>query len=175
MQIERLKAIVLYVLKEVPGKFLGKHELFKILYFASQKRLVRYGYAMINDFYAFQYGPVPSELWNYLNSGNNAIISSVNLEEEAKYILSPIEEPDMEELSKADVECLKEAIKENYGLSFYELSNKSHDSAWHKAWQNSVGKRGAKMDIIEIARAAGADDRTVEFIREELTLEAALK
>jgi len=175
MEIDRLKAIVLYVLNEVPGKYLGKHELFKILYFASQKRLVRYGYAMITDFYAFQYGPVPSELFDYLKGGNNAILSSVNVDEEAKYILSPVEKPDMEELAKADVECLNESISENYGLSFYELLNKSHDLAWHKAWYNQIGKRGAKMDILDIARAAGADDRTVEYIREELELEAALR
>ena len=60
MEIERLKAIALYVLNAVPGKCIGKHELFKILYFASQKQLVRYGYPMISDFYAFKYGPVPS-------------------------------------------------------------------------------------------------------------------
>ena len=50
MEIDRLKAIVLYVLNEVPGKFLGKHELFKILYFASQKRLVRNSQIIILPF-----------------------------------------------------------------------------------------------------------------------------
>ena len=175
MEVERLKAMVLYVLNTVPGKFLGKYELFKILYFASQKRLVRYGYAMIADFYAFRFGPVPSELCDYLKNGNNAVMSSISVDEEAKYILSPIEEPDMEELSKADIECLKEAINENYGLSFYELSNKSHDLAWHKAWHNHTGKRGKIIDIIDIAKAAGADDKTIEYIREELDLQAALR
>jgi uncharacterized phage-associated protein len=175
MDIDRLKAIVLYVLNAVQGKCLGKHELFKILYFASQKRLVKYGYAMITDFYAFEYGPVPSKLLNYLDGSNNTIISSINIDDEIKYILSPIEEPDMEELSKADIECLNEAIKENNGLSFYELIGRSHDTAWFKAWNNRTGKRGRKMDIIDIAKAANADDRTIEYIREELELEAALK
>jgi len=172
MEIDRLKAIVLYVLNEVPGKFLGKHELFKILYFASQKRLVRYGYAMIADFYAFKYGPVPSELYDYLNYDNNVIRSAVIIDED---ILSPIEEPDMEELSKADVICLNESISENCGLTFYTLTNRSHDSAWRKAWNNPVGKRGSKISIIDIAKAAGADERTVEYIQEELELETALR
>jgi uncharacterized phage-associated protein len=175
MEIERLKSIVLYVLHSVPGKCLGKHELFKILYFASQKRLVRYGYAMISDFYAFKYGPVPSELYDYLKGGNNAIMSSVNLDEESKSILSPIEEPDMEELSKVDIECLDESINENSGLSFYVLTTKSHDLAWYNAWHNTVGKRGGKMDIIDIAKAVNADDRTIEYIQEELELESALR
>ena len=172
MDIERLKAIILYVLHEVPGKCLGKHELFKILYFASQKRLVRYGYAMITDFYALKYGPVPSELYDYLKGGNNAIMSSVNIDEN---ILSPVEEPDMEELSRSDVECLDESIGENYGLTFYELLSKSHDSAWNKAWIKTVGKRGAMINIIDIARAANADEKTIEYIQEELELEAALR
>jgi len=172
MEINRLKAIVLYVLNEVPGNYLGKHELFKILYFASQKRLVRYGDAMITDFYAFKYGPVPSELYDLLNGRNNVIRLSVTIDDE---ILSPSEKPDMEELSKADVECLNESIIENSGLTFFILTNKSHDSAWRKAWNNPVGKRGGKMDIIDIAVAAGADEKTIEYIKEELELEAALR
>ena len=175
MEIERLKAIVLYVLNSVPGKCLGKHELFKILYFASQKRLVKYGYAMIADFYAFQYGPVPSELFDYLKGGNNAIISSVNFDEEARYILSPLEKPDMEELSKADIDCLDESIRDNYGLPFHELLAKSHDQAWYKAWKQPVGKRGSRMDIIDIARVVCSDEQTIEYIQDELELEYALK
>jgi hypothetical protein len=60
-------------------------------------------------------------------------------------------------------------------MSFDDLSNKSHDAAWYKAWNNPKGKRGAKMDIIDIAKAANADDKTIEYIQEELELEAALK
>jgi uncharacterized phage-associated protein len=80
MEIDRLKAIVLYILHNVHGKCISKLELFNILYFASQKHLVKYGYAMITDFYAFQFGPVPFELYNYLKSANNDIVSSVNID-----------------------------------------------------------------------------------------------
>ena len=184
MSVERLKAIVLYVLNRVDDKCLGKHELFKILYFASQKHLVRYGDVMISDFYAMEYGPVPSTLCNYLRKTNNDIALSVKSDKETKYlycaqstryVLRPLAEPDMGELSKVDIECLDEAIVENNGLSFKELTRKSHDSAWNSAWNNPVGKRGARMDVIEIARAAGADEQTIEYIQEELDLEAALR
>jgi len=171
MEIERLKAIVLYVLHAVPGKCIGKHELFKILYFASQKRLVRYGNAMIADFYALKYGPVPSKLYDFLKGSDNVILSSINIDDN---ILSPIEMPDMEELSKADVECLDESIQENCGLTFYDLLQKSHDAAWEKAWHNPVGNRGGKMNIIDIAIAAQADENTIGYIQEELDLESAL-
>ena len=175
MSVERLKAIVLYVLNKVDDKCLGKHELFKILYFASQKHLIRYGDAMITDFYAMEYGPVPSSLCNYLRRKSNDIALSVRADKETKYVLRPLANPDMGELSKVDIECLDEAIIENNGLSFKELTRKSHDSAWNKAWNNPVGKRGARMDIIEIARAAGADEKTIVYIQEELELEAALR
>ena len=184
MSVERLKAIVLYVLNKVDDKCLGKHELFKILYFASQKHLIRYGDAMITDFYAMEYGPVPSSLCNYLRRKNNDIALSVRADNETKYlccaqstryVLRPLANPDMGELSKVDIECLNDAIIENNGLSFKELTRKSHDSAWSKAWHSPVGKRGARMDIIEIARAAGADEQTIEYIQEELDLEAALR
>lgn len=171
MEIERLKAIVLYILNSVPGKCIGKHELFKILYFASQKRLVRYGYVMIPDFVALQYGPVPSRLFNYIKEGNNAIAKSISIDD---YMLSSSESPDMDELSKADIECIDESIRENSGLSFYKLLEKSHDEAWQKAWEKRNGSRGGILDIIEIAKSADADESTVEFISEQLELEAAL-
>ena len=174
MKIERLKAIVLYVLHAAPGKCIGKHELFKILYFASQIRLIRYGDAMISDFYAFKYGPVPSALLNYLNGTNNPIVLSVNFDEESGYILSPRENPDMDELSRVDIECLNESINDNSGLTFQKLTQKSHDAAWEKAWDSRVGNRGGKMDIIDIARAACSDESTIDYIREELALEAVL-
>ena len=171
MEIERLKAIVLYVLNSVPGKCIGKHELFKILYFASQKRLVGYGYAMIPDFIALPFGPVPSMLYNYIKDGNNAITISINIDD---YMLSSSESPDMDELSKIDIECLDESIRENSGLSFHHLLKKSHDSAWQKAWQKRNGNRGDELDIIEIAKSANADESTLDFILEQLELEAAL-
>ena len=175
MSIERLKAIVLYVLNKVDDKCLGKHELFKILYFASQKHLVRYGDAIIDDFYAMEFGPVPSMLSNLLKSKANRCQLSVEADEETKYILRPLSEPDLDELSKLDIECLDDSIIENNGLSFKELTNKSHDYAWQKSWNSPIGKRGEKMDIIDIAKAAGADEQTLEYIREELELEAALR
>ena len=175
MTIERLKAIVLYVLCKVDDKCLGKHELFKILYFASQKHLVRYGDAMITDFYAMEFGPVPSTLSNFLKGKHNDIALSLKTDKETGYVLSPLLDPDMDELSKVDIECLNEAIVENNGLSFKELTRKSHDSAWKKAWNNPTGKRGSKIEIIDIARAAGADEQTLKFIQEELELEAALQ
>jgi uncharacterized phage-associated protein len=175
MDAYRLKAIVLYVLNSVERQRLGKHELFKILYFASQKHLVRYGSAMITDFYAFQNGPVPSKLCNYLNEKNNLIMSSLSVDEETRYILSPKEKPDMDELSESDIECLNESIRENNGLKFEELTYKSHDLAWRNAWSRPVGNRGDRMDIIDIAIAAEADEQTIEYIKEELELEAVLR
>jgi uncharacterized phage-associated protein len=175
MDVKVLKAMVLYVLNNVPDKCIGKHELFKILYFASQKHLVKYGDVMIDDFYAFQYGPVPSALSHYLKGSKNEIMSSILVDSVSKYILSPLEEPDMRYLSKIDVQCLDESIHENSGLNFRDLTQKSHDSAWDKAWANNTGKRGDQMDIIDIAIAAGADEETLECIQEYLDIEAALK
>ena len=174
MEIERLKAIVLYILNKVPGKSLDKHGLFKILYFASQKRLVKYGRAMISDFYAFEYGPVPSALFSFINGINNPVALSISIDE-TSYILSPKEIPDMDELSAADIECLDESIKENCGLPFHKLTEKSHDAAWKKAWEKRTGNRGGKMDIIEIARVVCSDEGTIEYISEVHDLELALQ
>ena len=171
MDINKLKSIVLYVLNKTPDKTLGKHELFKILYFASQKRLVRYGRAMITDFHALQYGPVPLELYNYLKHSDNSAKLSVIV---GKNTITTVEKPDVDELSKVDIQCLDESFAENHGLSFNELVSKSHGFAWKKAKFKGFEKNDRNIDIIDIAIEAGAGEKTLEYIYEQIELEKAL-
>jgi len=81
MNINRLKAIVFYVLNEIPRGYVGKHELFKKLHFASQKHLAGYGNVMIAGFYALPHGSLPFKLCDYLKGRNNAIIPSLVIPE----------------------------------------------------------------------------------------------
>jgi uncharacterized phage-associated protein len=172
MSISKIKALILFVLNQIP-EGIGKHELFKILYFANQKHLVKWGDAFISDFVAMKYGPVPSSLCDLLNK-RSEVSDIIEFDEETNYILHAKCPPDMDELSQTEVDCLSESIKEYGGLPFGRLTSLSHDRAWEKAWNTSVGKRGAVMDIVEIAKAAGADENTIACIVNELELQEAL-
>lgn len=53
---------------------------------------------------------------------------------ECYYFIGAAEEPDMDELSKADLACLDASIKENLQKDAKQLSKDSHDVAWQTAW-----------------------------------------
>ena len=77
------------------------------------------------------------------------------------YLLSAKELPDMDELSVSDIECLDKSIKENKNLDINTLSNKSHDEAWRE-----VRTAHGKMNNLSIAKAGGANDALLEYIKE---------
>ncbi|MBI9056824.1 MAG: SocA family protein [Labilibaculum sp.] len=159
-------ATVLFILQE-RGK-IGRHELFKILYFADQKHLAQYGRPVIGDRYiAMKNGPVPSKIYDAIKSVAepssmysfelfDSAIKTSNIFIEAKL------GPDMDELSKSDITCLLESIKENSGLSFHQLTDKSHGLAWQKACTNN------DISVKLMAREAGADIEMEAYIKEKL-------
>lgn len=166
----KIKAALLYVIEKTGG--LTPFFISKIFYFANEKHLARYGRAVINDdFCAMLFGPVPSFTYDALKiangknvyiSDNHKIISDSILVYQGK-IIKPKESPDMDELSKSDIECLDEAIKENIKLNFRELSSKSHDNAWKEAFERS---NASKIDKLSMARSAGANEAMIEYIKE---------
>ncbi|GAA0871749.1 hypothetical protein GCM10009117_08950 [Gangjinia marincola] len=106
------------------------HKIMKILYFAEQKHLSKYGLPLTgDDFICMDYGPVPS--WT-----KNEIELNDLIERNSNDIHCTIE-PDTDYLSESNLECLRESIEENKSLTFRELTDKSHDSAWHLTNPNS--------------------------------------
>ena len=182
LQKRELVEMVLYILHKTGGTDL--YHVLKILYFAEQKHLLEWGTKMIpDDFHAYEYGPVPDQLYkavhNNLKYGNelpkmfeDAFHFAGN---DAPNVLLPNREPEMEWLSKADVECLDASIEENIGLSFGQLLKKSHDDAWLEAWTRAKAGSDDTMDSVSIARAAGASEGLLEYIEEQMEIDLALR
>jgi uncharacterized phage-associated protein len=171
MNNDKIKATILYVLNEIQDgvDFL---KLFKIIYFANQRHLANYGRPIIDDqFVAMQNGPVLTDTYNKLRKGR---FDYIEKNPEGGYMIFAKELPDMDELSTSDVECLKRSIKENKNLTFGKLSEKSHDSAWKQAWDSRENKNSVPMDLIEIARAGGANSEMIDYIKEDLFIDSCL-
>lgn len=67
-QYETTLNAILYVLQQLGGKT-DMHKLCKILYFADQRHLSKYGRSITGDTYiAMQYGPVPSNVDDILKA-----------------------------------------------------------------------------------------------------------
>lgn len=151
---------LLYVINELEkltesGKA-DKHKTYKILYFADQKHLSRYGRPIIGDSYVkMDYGPVPSFTANVVNEEIQGLeeVTAVY----GSYFIKSVQEVDVEYLSESDMECLNESIDENKDLTFPQLTNKSHDSAYN----NSIWS----INDLEIAKASGASKETLEYIK----------
>jgi uncharacterized phage-associated protein len=158
-------SVVLFILKNLGGR-IDKHKLFKILYFADQKHLTRYGRTVIGDNYiAMSNGPVPSTLYDAVKSINddrysfNLFKKHFSIE---KYFIISNADPDMDELSESDIECLMESIKENAKLSFNRLTQKSHGAAWENA------RRDAQIPIIWIAKEGNASEEMIQYLQENI-------
>lgn len=156
---------LLYILHKFDNHVTGIHKLCKILYFAEQKHLAKFGKPITEDDYvAMKFGPVPStalDLYKFSKRKEQfqdffpSTYFNVN-----RYNISSVEDPDLEWLSKTEIQCIDEAFEENKDLSFEELTDKSHDSAWHNAYDHSVHY----MDRIEIAEAGGANEPMIHYL-----------
>ena len=166
---------LLLVLEKLGGKG-DFHKLFKILYFADQKHLLRYGSLITDDNYiAMNNGPVPSMTYDILKAlRGDGLLETYKSEFEkffkllSKYEVESLISPDLEELSDSERDCLFESISENKDLEFRKLTDKSHDSAWSNADGN------CEMNIQDIAVAAGANQQLVDYINDSIENKSAI-
>lgn len=153
------------------------HKLCKILYFADQRHLSEFGRSITGDTYiAMQYGPVPSCVDDILKAlRGDSFFSSSNeigplrecMKFENRFIIRGLKDPDMSELSGSDVECLDYAIDLCKDKRFAELTELSHGLAW------SNTQRDRAMSIKDILREVGDEEAYVEYIADNLKLQAA--
>lgn len=182
-QILKLKAAVLYIVNKC-GEIDFIH-LFKILYFAERKQYADYGQHLVNDsFCALERGPVPSFLYDAVKSvvGMKGAFHHQNMElltdalapgsGECHYMLRATQKPDMDELSDAEIEALDNSINENIHKDINTLSRDSHDEAWKSAWEKS---NNSPMDTLLIAKAGGASEDFLSYLRENEELEEYIK
>lgn len=153
------------------------HKLCKILYFADQRHLSQYGRSITGDTYiAMQFGPVPScvdDIFKALRG--DSFFSSVSEIEQLKrcmvfenrFIVRALQEPDMDELSVSDVECLDYAIGICKDKSFSQLTEFSHGLAW------SNTQRDRAISVKDILREVGDEEAYVEYVADNLKTQAA--
>ncbi len=158
----------LFILQRLGGAA-DFHKLFKIMYFADQKHLAKYGLPISGDYYkAMKDGPVPSALYGifqYLREGNTWYVIAPHchdlFEIHGRYTAVAKQQPDLEELSQSNINCLIESIEENKNLGFGALKEKSHKAAWDAAQNDD-------MDIVDIALEGGASEEMVKYIETNL-------
>jgi len=168
-KINKDKAInaLLFVASKTGGE-IDIHRLSKILYFADQKHLIRYGRPITRDQYVpMDKGPVPSKVYDYFKAVRsnketplkNYCAEYFDVENWMHFIMK--EQPNLEMLSESEIECLSESIIENKDLGHDELIFKSHDAAYEQARSHSH----SRLSFLEMAKVAGASEEMLNYIQ----------
>jgi uncharacterized phage-associated protein len=117
----------------------------KLLYVADKLHLERYGRFMFGESYsAMEWGPVPSNAYDIVkyvrgdrpHCRNERARSAFQMQGNDFRLLR---DPDLEELSRSDIECMDAAIEEHGRKDFKGYKNLTHDAAWQAAWAATTG------------------------------------
>lgn len=152
------------------------HKIFKIMYFADMKHMVKYGRSITSDYYiAMADGPVPSQIYDMAKAirGDSKVCTSDKyasfFDVKGGYLVSPKRPPDLDNLSTSDIECLDQSLLENQRLTYSQLKKKSHDPAYDKADRNS------EISPEDMASVGGGDQKAIEYMKEAATIQACIK
>lgn len=175
VQFNKIKAlnVLLYVANRVKRK--DFHKIFKIIYFAERQHLADWGKPIIGDTYiAMEAGPVPSRMYDMLKivRGDSYLPDTEGLADfflvDNWMFVIPKKDADLGKLTKNEIEALDDAINKYASLSYDEIKEKSHDTAWRST------ARDFSIKWEDIAREAGLDAEEIECVNEFSALEAAL-
>lgn len=179
-QIQKIKAVVLYVLEKL-GTGVDYIHLFKMMYFAQQNHLVVYGLPLMEDtFKARKHGPVPSVTYKVVRKVEGKPVDmmqglddfcdsiEVRMEDGHQMVYRKTNVScDMDELSVSNIRILDQWIEKLRDVTSFALSGLSHDEAWKKAKAEAerTGEDIA-MTLVDIAAAGGASEAMQDIIRE---------
>lgn len=183
-EIGKIKAVILYILKESGGT-LDLITLFKNMYFSQKLYLARYGKTIFNDsFRAKRRGPVPSFTYHSFQCAFNGLEratedvkdfdSSFNVQEESgvKYIHAKAE-PEMKKIAVMERKVIMEVLEKTKDMTPDELSKGSHDKAWEEAIKRAKNDpTDDYISIVNMAKAEGASGEVLEYIRQRQQMEA---
>lgn len=79
--------------------------------------------------------------------------------------VQPLQEPDMKAISPAEKEIIDEVIKLYGSLSYDEIKEKSHDTAWRST------ARDFPISFENMALEAGIDDEDLPYLQETAELQ----
>lgn len=171
--IEKGIESVLYILELLENKFQPTiHSVFKVLYFADQKHLEKYGrFICGNSYSAMKHGPVPSEIYDLVKlvRGDKSPIfqTSPEISEQVRcafkivdnHNIKKLREPNTDFLSASDIECLEHSATKYGSLSFAELTKLSHDRAWESADENDI------IDVEDIIKTFDNSEELLEHLQ----------
>ncbi len=141
---QKANAVILYLSKK--DYSISKVRLLKYVFFADLYHLNKYGRPILGDKYvAMDNGPVLSKLYDMLKN------SSRDYKVENNKFIIPNKEPDLDYLSKSDIEALDYALEKYSVYDTFEMSDLTHEyNAWKSARKNFPKSKAPLMEWEEM-------------------------
>ncbi|OQX51969.1 MAG: hypothetical protein B5M53_09800 [Candidatus Cloacimonas sp. 4484_209] len=173
MDIDKILNVILYILQE--KEEVSKTKLMKLLFLIDFAHLRKYNRPITwVEYHRLPKGPIPSYLLDIINTaiGHNAApvinediknfrnmvkITKRVIGQREGFFLSPLKQPDMDELSSSEIEVIDEILKRYGNKNARELIDITHrHPAWNKNTQDKVIKystalpKGKKKEFFKI-------------------------
>lgn len=169
-----IKAVLLYILTHSNDGQRDIYSLVKTAYYAQQNHLAQYGTPLFKDcICALPFGPVPSNIYNVLKmaSGDSNELNyhrsdDMHLASDAidfksgRY--SAKEDPNMDFLSKSDIESLNYGIEKVAKMSFNQIKEDTHGMEWNRAFNSKSSLK--EMNLLNIAKEGDASSDALRYL-----------
>ena len=173
-----IKAVLLYILTHSEDGKRDIYSLVKTAYYAQQNHLAQYGTPLFKDcICALPFGPVPSNIYNVLKmaSGDSNELNyhrsdDMHLASDAinfksgRY--SAKEDPNMDFLSKSDIESLNYGIEKVAKMSFNQIKEDTHGMEWNRAFNSKSSLK--EMNLLNIAKEGDASSDALRYLEDFL-------
>ena len=173
-----IKAVLLYILTHSNDGQRDIYSLVKTAYYAQQNHLAQYGTPLFKDcICALPFGPVPSHIYNVLKmaSGDSNELNyhrsdDMHLASDAinfksgRY--SAKEDPNMDFLSKSDIESLNYGIEKVAKMSFNQIKEDTHGMEWNRAFNSKSSLK--EMNLLNIAKEGDASSDALRYLEDFL-------
>jgi len=138
------------------------YSICKLLYLADKTNLEKYGRFIFGDTYsAMEKGATPSNAYNLLKEKPPSTRDSFSV---SAYNVSVLREPNLEYLSKSDLESLDEIINIYENLPNWRKSEDAHDDAWRSSWEKRGHKKSAPIPIENIAKLFDNVEELIDYL-----------
>ena len=173
-----IEAVLLYILTHSNDDQRDIYSLVKTAYYAQQNHLAQYGTPLFKDcICALPFGPVPSNIYNVLKmaSGDSNELNyhrsdDMHLASDAinfksgRY--SAKEDPNMDFLSKSDIESLNYGIEKVAKMSFNQIKEDTHGMEWNRAFNSKSSLK--EMNLLNIAKEGDASSDALRYLEDFL-------
>jgi hypothetical protein len=167
---EKAFNVLLYVASSIQQPR-NMYKVLKAIYYADKMHLEQYGRQIFNQRYQkLDYGNVPADSYDVITHVREGKAQprmpervKLRLRVEGKDTVKPLDKPNLDYLSKSELECLNAAIKVILPLSFDETKKFLHDD--DPAYQNEV-KLNKYLSLEEhIIPTLKDGDKILEYLR----------